>query len=279
MRDEKLKLGVVGSILKHSRSPQIQEAAIKFAKVEADYEKYEIDPEEFEPEIRKLLMELNGMNVTIPYKAKILNYINKVDKLAKRIGAVNTVKINRGGLIEGYNTDYFGFMESLKKYDLKGKKATILGAGGAAKAVLVALEDMGLEKIDVRVRNVDKVVNDLPRIDSSELRVELFNKESDLSDTQLLINATPVGQGRLSQEMPVTDAQINCLEDDTIVYDLIYSDTLMLEKAKDRGLTTINGAEMLILQGAQSFSLWTGLDLTDELIEKMRESFHISLTA
>jgi len=273
MRDEKLALGVLGSTLKHSLSPQIHAEAIKFSGVDADYKKYEVEEGDFEAEIRPLLATLNGLNVTIPYKEKVLNYINKVDKLAKRIGAVNTIKVNRGGLIEGYNTDYYGFQESLKGIDLKDKKATILGCGGAARAVIIALEDLGLSKIDIRVRNVDKVVNSLPRVSSCELEVNLFNRESDTSDIDILINATPVGQGRLSNEMPVTERQLEVLKPGSVVYDLIYSDTLLLQKAKEKGLKAINGGEMLVLQAAQSFSIWTGLKLNEELISVMRKGF------
>lgn len=277
MRDEKLALGILGSTLKHSLSPQIHAAAIKFAGLDAEYEKYEVLEENFEDEIRPLLANLHGLNVTIPYKERVLNYINKVDKLAKRIGAVNTIKVNRGGLIEGYNTDYYGFQESLKGVDLKGKNATILGSGGAARAVIIALEDMGVAKIDVRVRNVDKVVNNLPRVDASELNVNLFNRESDTSEIDILINATPVGQGRLANEMPVTERQIEVLKPTAVIYDLIYSDTLLIQKAKERALKSINGAEMLVLQAAQSFSIWTGVKLSDELVAVMRSA--MSLTA
>ncbi|MFZ4085189.1 MAG: shikimate dehydrogenase, partial [Vampirovibrionia bacterium] len=196
---------------------------------------------------------------------------------AKRIGAVNTIKVNRGGLIEGYNTDYYGFQESLKGIDLKGKNATILGSGGAARAVIIALEDMGVAKIDVRVRNVDKVVNNLPRVDASELNVNLFNRESDTAEIDILINATPVGQGRLANEMPVTERQIEVLKPTTVIYDLIYSDTLLIQKATARGLKAINGAEMLVLQAAQSFSIWSGVKLSDELVSVMRSA--MSLTA
>jgi shikimate dehydrogenase len=277
MRDEKLALGILGSTLKHSLSPQIHAAAIKFAGLDAEYGKYEVLEENFEDEIRPLLANLHGLNVTIPYKERVLNYINKVDKLAKRIGAVNTIKVNRGGLIEGYNTDYYGFQESLKGIDLKGKNATILGSGGAARAVIIALEDMGVAKIDVRVRNVDKVVNNLPRVDASELNVNLFNRESDTAEIDILINATPVGQGRLANEMPVTERQIEVLKSTAVVYDLIYSDTLLIQKAKERALKAINGAEMLVLQAAQSFSIWSGVKLSDELVSVMRSA--MSLTA
>jgi shikimate dehydrogenase len=277
MRDEKLALGILGSTLKHSLSPQIHAAAIKFAGLDAEYEKYEVLEENFEDEIRPLLANLHGLNVTIPYKERVLNYINKVDKLAKRIGAVNTIKVNRGGLIEGYNTDYYGFQESLKGIDLKGKNATILGSGGAARAVIIALEDMGVAKIDVRVRNVDKVVNNLPRVDASELNVNLFNRESDTAEIDILINATPVGQGRLANEMPVTERQIEVLKPTAVIYDLIYSDTLLIQKAKERALKAINGAEMLVLQAAQSFSIWSGVKLSDELVAVMRSA--MSLTA
>lgn len=276
MRDEKLALGILGSTLKHSFSPRIHLAAIKFAGLDAEYEKYEVLEENFEDEIRPLLANLHGLNVTIPYKEKVLNYINKVDKLAKRIGAVNTIKVNRGGLIEGYNTDYYGFQESLKGIDLKGKNASILGSGGAARAVIIALEDMGVAKIDVRVRNVDKVVNNLPRVDNCELNVNLFNRESDTSEIDILINATPVGQGRLANEMPITEKQIEILKSTAVIYDLIYSDTLFIQKAAEKGLKTINGAEMLVLQAAQSFSIWTGVPLSNELIAVMRSAMSYS---
>jgi shikimate dehydrogenase len=277
MRDEKLVLGILGSTLKHSLSPQIQAEAIKFAGLDAEYDKYEVLEENFEDEIRPLLANLHGLNVTIPYKERVLNYINKVDKLAKRIGAVNTIKVNRGGLIEGYNTDYYGFQESLKGVDLKGKNATILGSGGAARAVIIALEDMGVAKIDVRVRNVDKVVNNLPRVDNCELNVNLFNRESDTSEIDILINATPVGQGRLANEMPVTERQIEVLKSTAVVYDLIYSDTLLIQKAKERALKSINGAEMLVLQAAQSFSIWSGVKLSDELVLVMRSAMSLTV--
>jgi shikimate dehydrogenase len=277
MRDEKLVLGILGSTLKHSLSPQIQAEAIKFAGLDAEYDKYEVLEENFEDEIRPLLANLHGLNVTIPYKERVLNYINKVDKLAKRIGAVNTIKVNRGGLIEGYNTDYYGFQESLKGVDLKGKNATILGSGGAARAVIIALEDMGVAKIDVRVRNVDKVVNNLPRVDNCELNVNLFNRESDTSEIDILINATPVGQGRLANEMPITELQVNALKSTAVVYDLIYSDTLLIQKAKERALKSINGAEMLVLQAAQSFSIWSGVKLSDELVLVMRSAMSLTV--
>ena len=277
MRDEKLALGILGSTLKHSLSPQIHAAAIKFVGLDAEYEKYEVLEENFEHEIRPLLANLNGLNVTIPYKERVINYINKVDKLAKRIGAVNTIKVNRGGLIEGYNTDYYGFQESLQGIDLKGKNATILGSGGAARAVIIALEDMGVAKIEVRVRNVDKVVNSLPRVDNCELNVNLFNRESDTAEIDILINATPVGQGRLANEMPVTERQVEVLKSTAVVYDLIYSDTLLIQKAAERGLKAINGAEMLVLQAAQSFSIWSGVKLSDELVSVMRSAMSLTV--
>jgi shikimate dehydrogenase len=136
---------------------------------------------------------------------------------------------------------------------------------------------MGVAKIDVRVRNVDKVVNNLPRVDASELNVNLFNRESDTAEIDILINATPVGQGRLANEMPVTERQIEVLKPTAVIYDLIYSDTLLIQKAAARGLKAINGAEMLVLQAAQSFSIWSGVPLSDELVSVMRNA--MSLTA
>ncbi len=268
-----LKLGVLGSTLSYSKSPQIQLAGIKHLGLEGDYEKYEISAEDFETEMPKLLGSVHGLNVTIPYKEKVLKYLNYRDELVTRIGATNTLVISEKG-IHGYNTDYYGFMKSLENHDLKDKKVSLIGAGGASKSVIVALEDMGVAEINVYVRNLSKTDGTLPHVKNTELNLRLYTDEEDLSDTSLIINATPVGQGRLAGTMPLTETQLISLQKGTLVYDLIYSDTLFLQNARKTGLETIDGSSMLILQAVKSLSIWSGTEIDEALIKTMTEAFN-----
>jgi shikimate dehydrogenase len=269
---KRYKLGVLGNTLSHSKSPDIQIAGLEYLGLDGSYGKYEIDPDNFNKEINQLLSELDGLNVTIPYKEKILKYLNKKDILVSRIGATNTLTMTSLG-IYGYNTDHYGFTESLKGINLKNKTATILGSGGASKAIIVALNDLGVSKINVLVRNLDKAELNIPNT-NTDLELQLNTEDLELKDTDILINCTPIGQGRLSDDMPVTIKQLNSLPKTSCVYDLIYNETLLLKTATELGLSTINGSEMLILQGVKSLSIWTGADITEGLIKAMRGAFH-----
>ena len=122
------KLGIIGSTLSHSKSPQMQLAGLKYLGLEGSYEKFEIDQENFEFEITGLIRSLDGLNITIPYKESILKYLNICDPLVERIGAANTLEV-RDGNIYGYNTDYYGFKKSLEDYDLQKAQVSILGSG------------------------------------------------------------------------------------------------------------------------------------------------------
>lgn len=267
-----LKLGVLGSTLAHSKSPQIQQAGLHYLGIEGSYGLFEVAPEEFNSKINLLFHELNGLNVTIPYKQTILKYLNFRDPLVERIGATNTLVI-KDGQIHGYNTDYWGFTQSLADADLKGKPVSIIGAGGASRAIIIALEDMGVEEINIYVRNIHKIEGTLPKVKKTHINLKLYTEEENFSNSALIVNATPVGQGRLGNSMPITIEQIELLRAGTIVYDLIYSETQFLEEAKKCKHQTIDGSKMLILQAAQSLSLWTGKKITDGLIEAMNSGF------
>ena len=132
---------------------------------------------------------------------------------------------------------------------------------------------------NIIARNPDKVKDKLPKTLKSKITLTLLEDELSFEDTAILINSTPVGQGRLSNSMPVSDLQIDTLPKDAIVYDLIYSETLFLKTAHEKGLTTIDGSQMLILQGVKSLSLWTEQNITPELIKKMTEAFNTKIKA
>lgn len=267
-----LKLGVLGENLSHSKSPQIQSAGLQYLGLDGTYEKFEILEDNFRQEITKLLSEVNGLNVTIPYKEKIIKYLNRRDSLVERIGAANTLVI-QDGQITGYNTDYYGFKESLKEHDLKGASVSIIGAGGASKAIITALDDMGVAEVNICARNPGKVEDNLPSVHKAQMNLNLYSEEYDLSGSKLIINCTPIGQGRLASSMPLTEAQIDGLKAGTIIYDLVYSETTLLKEAKARGLITIDGSQMLILQGVKSLSIWTGREIDAGLIKSMTDAF------
>lgn len=269
-----LKLGIVGNPLSHTRSPQMQSAGLSQLGVNGSYEKFEISEEKFSDEFPKLLGELDGVNVTIPYKEEILRYLNKTDPLVERIGAANTIHIH-DGLIAGSNTDYYGFKRSLGDLDLRDKKVSILGAGGAAKAVIIALEDMGVADIDVYVRNKRKALKSLPDMEHLiNIHLRNFDTEIDFSESSLLVNCTPIGQGRLAHEIPIEPNELKYMSMGATVFDLIYTDTLLLKAAREMGCKTIDGSEMLIQQGVKSLSIWTGQEITDELVQAMRDGFN-----
>lgn len=275
MKDINYKLGLIGNPLEHSKSPEIHSAAIEFLQLDAQYEKYQLEVDEisFETQLREMFATNNGLNVTIPFKEKVLRYLNRIDPLAKKINAVNTIRINSGGLLEGFNTDYYGFMESLKEHKLAGKKAAVIGCGGAAKAVIVALDNMEMDSIEVLVRNIEKARDNVPGISSNVLNIDVFSKDYELKDIDLLINTTPLGQGRLSKQMPVSEEQLKQLNKGAIVYDLIYGETMLLSKAKELNYQTFDGSQMLILQAVKSLSIWTGCEITEGLIKVMTKAY------
>lgn len=274
-----LKLGILGSSLSHTKSPQMQMAGLKFLGIDGTYEKFEIGQNDFKNELNNLLSKVDGLNITIPYKETILKYLNKVDPLVERIGATNTIKIH-DNLIEGFNTDYYGFKTSLeevfsKKGDnLKGKKIAIIGAGGSAKAIIMALEDLQVAEINVYVRNIKKNIASLPRMKKTDLHLKLHNSEVRFDEMDLLINTTPVGQGRLSEELPIELPQLASLGKNAVVYDLIYSDTQLLKEARKLDLESIDGSRMLILQGVKSLCIWTHKKESSELVAAMSKAFH-----
>ena len=190
---------------------------------------------------------LKGMNVTIPYKLEIFNFLDEIDKEAEKIGAVNTIKIENNGKLIGFNTDVFGFKKSLKPL-LKSyhKYALILGTGGASKAVAHVLESLNIEFAFVS-RTKQKESN---CISYSDLNSELMSKYF------LMINCTPLGTYPDIEKCP--DIPYTYLNDKHLLYDLIYnpSETSFLKKGKEQGATIKNGLEMLEQQAEKAWEIW-----------------------
>lgn len=189
--------------------------------------------------------EIKGLNVTIPYKETVIDYLDKIDKKAKKIGAVNTIRITKKGKLKGYNTDEYGFRKSLQPLVKKHhKKALILGTGGASKAVQYALQKLGIDYTFVS-RNPTK-----NQLSYQELSRQVMN------DYLLLINCTPLGTYPNVEDCPAIPYHF--LTSSHILYDLVYNpeETAFLLKGKERGATTKNGMEMLELQAEKAWKIW-----------------------
>lgn len=234
--------GLLGKSLQHSFSKTYFNQKFKQTKYQNEYyENFETDnPETF---ILNIALRLKGFNVTLPYKEAILPYLHAIDNEALSIGAVNTVK-NCDGKLVGYNTDWWGFTESLKPY-LKPyhTKALILGTGGAAKAI-----QFGLERLQILHQSVSTSNSHV--LSYTHLTSELILTH------QLIINTTPLGMYPHTSTMP--QFPVEFLTPNHLVVDLIYNPekTLFLKKAAEKGATTLNGMNMLYLQAEKSWEIW-----------------------
>jgi shikimate dehydrogenase len=244
--------GLIGYPLSHSFSAQY--FAKKFASENIQDANYRLFPLEQISEISFLianLPELQGFNITIPYKVAILPYLDHISKEAEAVGAVNCVKIERGksGIkLIGYNTDIYGFRESLvpvlRPYH---KKALVLGTGGAAKAVCYTLQKLG-----ITYTQVSRGSQDVETLNYSQL------DEKIISENLLIINTTPVGMFPETGKFP--DIPYQFIGNKHLLYDLIYnpSSTSFILKGREAGATVKNGLQMLEMQAEKSWEIWNG---------------------
>ena len=218
---------------------------------------------------------MKGINVTIPHKQFVMQYMDKIDEAAETIGAVNTVA-NEAGVITGYNTDYLGFLASLKKekVNLKNKKVVMIGAGGAAHAIGYAINTF--KPKEFYIYNID-----LPMIEGLVTQLKLENvvtgdiskteeKDKIMAEADFIVNCTSVGMH--GDKSPYN---IDKLKKGAVVFDLIYNPakTPFLKNAAKLGAKTINGLDMLIFQGIEAFRLWTAKTPTYALVKKAVDKF------
>ena len=261
------KFGLIGYPLGHSISAVIQHAGLQDIGLEGSYEAFETKPEDLLERIKFFKRnDFNGFNITIPLKTIIYPYLDDIDEKAGIVGCVNTVKINPDKTLAGSNTDIYGFKSAVPKtINLKGKAAAILGTGGAARAAVAGLSELGISHIDFYTRNIinsNQVLSFLrekfPNISFSVYQIQ---HPKNLSNISILVNATPIGmRGYMMDEMPLFIQDLETLPKDAVVYDIIYNPTktLLIQHAERIGLQTISGLDMLIYQAQKSIELWTG---------------------
>lgn len=259
---------LIGHPVAHSFSPELHSCQLEKNKLNALYLAFDVKPDQLEEALKGLLaLGVKGVNVTVPYKEKVIPFLEGLSERARLTGAVNTLFL-QDGKFYGENTDGAGFLASLKEeknFSAKGKKVIIIGAGGAARGVSVSLALAGAEKIIFLNRDLDKA-QELASLLEKECGLEsaAFDYQKKLipqdqvPSADLIINATSLGMHPHEEEK--ANFPYHLIHKDHLVCDLIYNpkETLFLKEAKARGASTLNGAGMLYHQAAIAFELWTG---------------------
>ena len=274
-------VAVVANPIKHSISPFIHNSAFEATNTNGVYLAWEVDEAELAETVANIRRyQMYGINLSMPYKEQVIPYLDQLSEEACLIGAVNTV-VNREGTLIGYNTDGKGFFKSLPSFKISKKRLVLLGAGGAAKAILAQAILDGVSQIAVFVRSssMEKTRPYLEKIQNATgFRVDLFALEDvqDLQDSitkaDLLVNATSVGMDGFSQPIPTSIV----LPEKLLVADVIYQpfETPFLKWAKNQGNQSINGLGMLLYQAAEAFELWTGKEMpTDQIWELLKQKY------
>lgn len=270
---------LLGSPCRHSISPMMHNKAFELLGLDYRYLAFEVHEGTLEAAVNGLkVMGARGFNLTMPCKNKMVSLCDKLSPAAKLIGAVNTV-VNDNGCLIGHNTDGIGYMQSVKDagFDIIGKKMVLLGAGGAATAILVQAALDGVKEISVFLRKTsrfyqraEEIADALQKETGCCIKLCDFYNEAllrqELSDSQILVNGTSIGMAPNTETCLIPDSSF--LPDPIIVSDVIYNpkETRLLSMAKEKGLSYFNGTYMLLYQGAEAFRLWTGCEMpVDEI--------------
>lgn len=267
--------GVIGDPIAHSLSPVMQNAALKALGIDAEYRAFHVlakNLEEFFLRIRN--HEISGINVTLPHKQNVIPYLDALTSEAQLVGAVNTVYWNDGKLM-GHNTDAQGYTLSLQqqtKVDLKQKKILLLGAGGAARAILVGLGREKVSEISILNRTLSKAQNLIQDLQGSFLETHFQAFDYDQLDNvewnsiDLLINSSSLGL----KNSPFPDLPLSDLPPSALISDIVYNplETTLIKKAKSLTLQTHPGWGMLLYQGALALEIWTQKKAPVDVMEK-----------
>jgi shikimate dehydrogenase len=252
---------VIGDPIDHSLSPNIHSAAFRELNLDCSYIAYRIAKDELEEGIESLKkIQIAGFNVTIPHKIEMMKYLDKTDESCSIVGAVNTVS-NNNGILKGYNTDMGGFLDPLKKrnLDLRDFQVLLLGAGGAARAIVAAFAKEHAQNITITNRtleNANKMVEFSNRIGLNANAIKIDSVGNNAENYDIIVNATSVGLK--NEPCPIS---LDVVGPNTIVYDIVYTpiNTDFLKKAKEKGAVIIYGYEMLLGQAVRAFEIWHGI--------------------
>jgi shikimate dehydrogenase len=269
--------GIIGDPIEHTMSPAMHNTAFQTLGLDYTYVPFRVRSLELKKAIEGIRgLNLRGLNVTIPHKVAVMQFLDRIDPLAEKIGAVNTI-VNDDGILSGYNTDATGFLQTLhdKAVESENKKVLLLGAGGAARAIGNVLAG---EKARVTILNrrqelswAEDLAHLLTRhygakVNAGELTPE--NLQKAMEGVDIVVNATSLGMSPDDDQTPVP---ADLLGASLTVFDVVYNpyETKLLREAKAAGAKTISGLEMLVRQGAVAFEKWTGIKAP---VDVMRQS-------
>lgn len=272
---------VVANPIKHSISPFIHNQAFEATNTNGVYLAWEIEGTDLLETVTNIRRyQMFGINLSMPYKEQVIPYLDQLSEEARLIGAVNTV-VNREGTLIGYNTDGKGFFKSLPSFKISGKRMVLLGAGGAAKAILAQAILDGVSQVSVFVRSasIEKTRPYLEKLQNETgFKADLFALEdvselqARITDSDLLVNATSVGMDGVSQPIPTSIV----LPEKILVADVIYQpfETPFLKWARNQGNHAVNGLGMLLYQAVEAFQLWTGKEMpTAQIWELLKQKY------
>jgi len=263
--------GILGWPVGHSKSPRLHGYWLAHHKIDGAYVPLPTRPENLADAVRGLAaMGFAGANVTVPHKEAVFALVDDITPTAKRIGAVNTLFIGADGKIRGDNTDAFGFIENLRRalpdFDAGAGPVAVLGAGGAARAVAVALADAGCKRIVLINRTPERAASVAQAVGNVVAVASWENRAAVLDGAALLVNTTSLGM----TGQPALDLSLERLPKNAAVYDLVYAplETPLLAAAKGRGHRTVDGLGMLLYQAQAGFAGWFGV--TPEVTPALR---------
>lgn len=253
---------VIGDPIDHSLSPNIHNVAFRELNLDCSYIAYRIPKEELEEGVESLKkIKIDGFNVTIPHKVEMMKYLDKLDESCSIIGAVNTVT-NENGILKGYNTDMDGFLDPFKKrkINLKDLRVLLLGAGGAARAIVAGFAKEHVQSITIANRtleNANKLVEFSNKIGLNANTIKIDEIGDTAKNYDVIVNATSVGLK--NEPSPIS---LNSINSKTIVYDIVYipMNTDFIKRAKEKDAVIIYGYEMLLGQASRAFEIWHGIE-------------------
>jgi len=280
MNKKKTLFGIIGYPVEHSLSPLMHNIAFEELGVAASYELFSVKEDEldtFFQELRNKKNPIYGLNVTVPYKERVLDYLDKLAPFAQKVGAVNTIMITEDRKLIGYNTDAPGFLAHLNElnFTTTNKRIALLGSGGSARAILATLCMIKERPQSIKIYNrtpsrTDELIDDLAeRIDLSIVKSVRSIDDLNIELSDLLINATSLGLNK--DDACLINKEL--FHSDMLVYDLIYNPmrTELLKMADEAGAQVSNGLGMLYYQGVLAFQHWANIQLDDDVKIKMRK--------
>lgn len=268
--------GVIGDPIEHTMSPVMHNAAFSELGIDYVYLPFRVKKDDLGQAIAGArALNLAGLNVTIPHKVAVISFLDELDPIAERIGAVNTI-VNDNGALRGYNTDATGFLQALLDKGIKpeGKKVVVLGAGGASRGISFILAESGANLVilnrQVEIEWAENLAREISRAfkkETAALELNDANLAEELEGTDILVNTTSVG---MSPDINETPVPMRLLKSTPVVFDIVYNpiQTRLLREAQAAGASTISGLDMLAWQGALAFEKWTGLKAPLELMKK-----------